>query len=234
MGVIQLMKQLNYLKRKLGDMTPAEKAGLVVGEVYVVSEVLGSDFSVGDKVRFIRDDGSTCPRFKRCYDGYTQYVALSDLEPKQLSPQQQLEELLKTQQEQTAMITALQEQIKKEEGYDCVTPVCRSKKDKHCILFDDNKQSLSVDFLGKLKIDHPGANIPYMSEPNLFKWIPIDRSELKPGDIAYRTNKTDTAFVHIRSVCAIIDREYYWFTDADEIVIKDQASWKYWYKLVLK
>ncbi len=53
MGVIQLKKQLNYLKRKLVSMTP----------------------------------------------------------------QQQLEALLKTQQEQTVMITALQEQIKKEEGY---------------------------------------------------------------------------------------------------------------------
>ncbi len=58
------------------------------------------------------------------------------------------------------MITALQEQIKKEEGYDCVTPVCRSKTDKHSILFDNCKQLLEVDSSGRLKIDHPDA--PYV------------------------------------------------------------------------
>ncbi len=231
--MIQLKKQLNYLKRKLGNMTPAKKAGLVIGEIYVVVGTHPNGFLLGDEVKFIVDDKTSCPRFKRCYDGCAQYHSVRNVEPKQLSPQQQLEALLKTQQEQTAMITALQEQIKKEEGYDCVTPVCRDFTGNPTILFDYGKQLLSVDSSGRLKIDHPGANVPYVSEPNLFKWIPIERSELKAGDIAYRTNCNNNIFDIEQQVCAIVDERYCWFVRHGSL-LKKSREYDYWYKLVLK
>jgi len=52
-------------------MTPAQKAGFVVGQQYVITGGYKDDhgFPIGTTVTFTSDDGSDCPRFEGPNDG---------------------------------------------------------------------------------------------------------------------------------------------------------------------
>jgi hypothetical protein len=65
-------------------MTPAEKAGFVIGKQYRVKEQPDVWPAVGTVLTFLRDDGTFCPQFtcaKTINSHGSVFVTLTDLEP---------------------------------------------------------------------------------------------------------------------------------------------------------
>jgi hypothetical protein len=229
-------------------VTPAEEAGLVIGELYVVVNHNNAARD-GSVLRFQEDDNtiepyfeimeSNCPdwsrrRNRRGAQCCTRVDRLKPYKEKEMTPTEELEALLKKQEEQTVMIKALQEKIKKEEGYDCVTPVMRLASGGIGILFDDQFQAMLVNCNGRLRVNSTSIDCKYYNEQNLFKWIPCNRSDFKTGDIGYRANNGDKIDDTWR-VCAILNDEQYWWINCTGDVRKSASTaYEHWYKLVLK
>lgn len=64
--------------------TPAQKAGVVVGQEYVITDEVSHRFKIGDVVILKRDDGTDMPLFEDC-NGKTWYVHLSHVKLKETS-----------------------------------------------------------------------------------------------------------------------------------------------------
>jgi hypothetical protein len=63
--------------------TPAQKAGLIIGEKYVViedDEGIGTSFEIGDIVTYKHDDGTRCPKFESTKSNFTNYLAVTQVQ----------------------------------------------------------------------------------------------------------------------------------------------------------
>ncbi len=66
-----------------------------------------------------------------------------------------------------------------------------------------------------------------------FVWVPIKREDLKPGDVAYRTDgiPSDDEFKYKGGVCLILSSKKYTYIKNEENVNTSSLTFNYWYKL---
>ena len=140
------------------------------------------------------------------------------------------EEKLKRIESIEKELAELKASIKKEtkvEGDPCVTPVnCRGD-----ILFNDNKQTLSID-RGLYNVS--SYSVGYEDCKDQFVWIPCEREDLEEGDTAFRTNSLTPIFPDLGLVCKILDAKKDVSVSSDEDTYVMKSSWDYWYKLIPK
>ncbi len=213
-------------------MTPAERAGLVIGERYVFYKNDKTDcyFDIGDAVILHYDNDTSCLEFKRVSDNKIQFVDINDVKKEETMTTATTEELIQQamqqQAEATKTIEALQLKLKEEQD-DSVENVFEFGANSGCILFSGNKQKMEVH-QGLLIVLSSYAG--YKSSAD-FKWVPIKREDLEPGDVAYRTDFSNSVCGDFDMVCAIVDSKSYYRIVSDENVCKYDCIYKYWYKL---
>ena len=69
-------------------------------------------------------------------------------------------------------------------------------------------------------------------EPIQFELIKCERSELKKGDVAFRTNIEAPSFSFRRDYCIIIDSERCCFIQGNEDIATSRMPYEHWYKVV--
>jgi hypothetical protein len=64
------------------------------------------------------------------------------------------------------------------------------------------------------------------------KLVPIKREDLRPGDIAYRTDMNNPILNDTTKYCIILNDNTYTYLTANDEVIQVDCSFNYWYKVI--
>ena len=102
------------------------------------------------------------------------------------------------------------------------------------IIFENGKQRFGTTNNGLLFVSFLSHSL-YNNCSGDFVWEKCERKDLKPGDIAYRTNLEVTDKKCFESQpCAIIDNENYWHISQTGSILKSSLGAKNWFKLIEK
>ncbi len=108
------------------------------------------------------------------------------------------------------------------------TPITRTGG----IIFNKRKQCLRYLPVAKTWVVE-ATDYEFANGTKDFVWVPIKREDLKPGDVAYRTDgiPSDEEFKYEGGVCLILDSKKYTHIKNEEDVSTNILTFTYWYKL---